>query len=199
VDNLDPEVRAAIGRGVAAARAEMAAESETLSERINGWMVMDPFGDRDFFGDDYMKRAVTAMVGWGGNDQAEAYYPMARVDAEGNDFDGANKYQMTVDLPIPVNAFWSVTMYDTSYDGTAGYMIKNPIDRYLINSTTEGLAVDHGRLTITMQHDEPTDHTERANWLPAPEGRFYINLRLYWPKLEALDGTWSPPPVHRIG
>jgi hypothetical protein len=74
-------------------------------------------------------------------------------------------------------------MYDTSYDGTAGYMVKNPINRYLINSTSENLVLDDdGGLTITIQRREPTDLKERANWLPTPEGRFYLALRLYWPQ-----------------
>jgi len=198
VASLDPDVREALARGVASARARMAEEAEQIGEEINGWRVMSPFGDRSFYGDDYMKRAAASMIGWGGNDQIEAHYPMARTDVDGNPLDGSGTYQMMLETPPPVNAFWSVTMYDTSYDGTAGYMVENPIDRYLINSTTEGLVLDDGRLTITMQRDEPTDPAKRANWLPTPEGRFYLALRMYWPKPEALDGTWNPPPVVRI-
>jgi hypothetical protein len=77
--------------------------------------------------------------------------------------------------------------------------VKNPINRYLINSTTEGLVRDtDGGLTITVQHAEPNDPVERANWLPAPAEEFYLSLRLYWPKPEALDGTWKPPLVVRV-
>ncbi len=194
-DTLGPEVRTALGRGVASARTRIAEAAESVGDTVNGWMTMDPFGDREFFGDDYLTRAATAMIGWGGNDQIEAHYPMARKGSDGVPLDGNGRYQMPLDLPIPVNAFWSVTIYDTSYDGTAGYMVDNSIDRYLINSITQGLVLDDGNLTITMQRDEPTDPTERANWLPTPEGRFYLALRMYWPKPEALDGTWNPPPV----
>jgi len=196
---LSVETRAAFAEGVTSARDAIATAAESFGEEVNGWRTMDPFGDRDFYGDDYMKRAAAAMLGWGGNDQIEAHYPMARGDVDGNPFEGNAKYQVTFATLPPVNAFWSVTMYDTSYDGTAGYMIENPIDRYLINSTTEGLIrTDEGVLTITMQRDEPTDPVERANWLPTPSGRFYLALRMYWPKPEALDGTWNPPPVLRI-
>ncbi|MCL1601983.1 MAG: DUF1214 domain-containing protein, partial [Actinomycetia bacterium] len=184
---------------VAAARTKMAKVAESMGENVNGWMSMDPFGNRAFYDGDYMKRAASAMVGWGGNDRIEAHYPMARTDVDGNPLDGSSKYQMTFETLPPVNAFWSVTMYDTSYDGTAGYMVENPIDRYLINATAEGLATDDdGGLTITMQRTEPTDPAERANWLPTPDGRFYLALRMYWPKPDALDGTWNPPPVVRI-
>jgi hypothetical protein len=191
--------RSALAEGVASARTRMAEASESLGENVNGWMTMDPFGNHDFYGGDYMKRAAAAMVGWGGNDQAEAHYPMGRADADGTPFDGDAKYRLTLETPPPVNAFWSVTMYDTSYDGTAGYMVENPINRYLINSTTENLVLDdNGGLTITMQRDEPADPKERANWLPTPEGRFYLALRMYWPQPAALDGTWKPLPVTRV-
>jgi hypothetical protein len=89
-------------------------------------------------------------------------------------------------------------MYDTSYDGTAGYLVENPIGRYLVNSTTEGLlAGDDGSLTIPIQH-EPPDGEHASNWLPAPDGPFYLALRIYWPEQAALDGTWAPPPVERL-
>jgi hypothetical protein len=106
---------------------------------------------------------------------------------------------MTFTTPPPAKAFWSVTMYDTSYDGTAGYLVENPIDRYLINSTTEGLVFgEDGSLAITIQHDQPRDAQEAANWLPAPEGPFYLTMRIYWPEEAALEGAWTPPPVIRL-
>ncbi len=195
---LSAETREALADGVSSARTAMAEVLDSMGVNINGWMIMDPFGNREFYGGDYMKRAAAAMVGWGGNDRIEAHYPMARGDVDGNPFNGDDKYQLTFETRPPVHAFWSVTMYDTSYDGTAGYLVENPINRYLINSTTRGLIEDDsGGLTITMQRDEPTDPVERANWLPTPEGQFYLALRMYWPKPAAFDGTWNPPPVVR--
>ena len=76
--------------------------------------------------------------------------------------------------------------------------MENPINRYLINSTTPGLAYgEDGSLTITIQHEQPEDAEEKANWLPAPDGPFYLVMRIYWPEKEALDGTWTPPPLVR--
>ncbi len=135
----------------------------------------------------------------GGNDKIEAYYPLARRDAGGEQLDGAHAYRIRFDTLPPAKAFWSVTMYDTSYDGVAGYLVENQIGRYLINSTTTGLLTgDDGSLTIHIQHDEPDTEEGRANWLPAPPGPFYLAMRLYWPEPEALDGTWQPPPIVRI-
>ncbi len=197
-DALSDDHRAALAKGAAAADAGIKKAAGEQGELVNGWMMMDPFGNRAFFAGDYLKRAAVAMIGWGGNDKAEATYPMARKGPDGKPLDGNGKYQLTFELPIPVNAFWSLTMYNTAYDGVGGYMVDNPIDRYIVNSLTPGLVKDGNSLTITMQHDEPEDPTERANWLPTPDMDFYLSFRLYWPKQEALDGTWVPPEIVRI-
>lgn len=199
LDALDPEIRRAIGDGVSTARDKIAEAATKGDDIVNGWASADPFGNRDFYGDNYLKRAAMAMGGWGGNDKIEAHYLAGRVDQNGDPLNGTRKYQMTLETLPPVRAFWSLTMTDTSYDGTAGYLVKNPIDRYLVNSLTQGLVRNaDGGLTITMQHDEPTDPTERANWLPAPEGDFYLTFRMYWPETAVLDGTWEAPPVVRV-
>lgn len=199
-DALDDERREAIRAGVAAAREAMVAETHTAArQKINGWGTSDVFGTREWYGGNFLLRAVAAMAGWGGNDVAEAIYPSAHEDSDNEPLDGANRYQMTFQTLPPAKAFWSVTMYDTTYDGVAGFLVENAIDRYLINSTTQGLIYgSDGSLTITIQHAEPDDATQRANWLPAPEGPFYLVMRIYWPQQTALDGTWTPPPVTRI-
>ena len=198
-ETLDETWRKALAQGVASARATMTEKMNSIGVVINGWLSASPFGNRGFYDGDYLLRAVGAMVGWGGNDQIEAHYPMAKEDANGDALNGRARYQLRLETTPPVNAFWSVTMYDTSYDGVAGYLVENPINRYLINSTTEGLIRDDdGALTITMQRDEPDDPTERANWLPTPDGKFYLILRMYWPKPAALDGSCTLPPVVRV-
>jgi hypothetical protein len=100
--------------------------------------------------------------------------------------------------PPPVRAFWSITMYDTSYDGVAGYLVENPIGRYLVDSTTKGLVRgEDGSLTIHVQHDEPATPEGRANWLPAPDGPSTSPCG-YVPEPAALDGSWEPPSIHRL-
>jgi len=193
---LDSEMRDAIRAGVAAAKETMAKKARNFGQKVDGWGSSDVFGTREWYAGDYLLRAAAAMAGWGGNDAIEAVYPSAREDADGNPLTGAHTYQMTFTTLPPARAFWSVTMYDTSYDGTAGYLVENPIDRYLINSTTEDLVYGKdGSLTITIQREQPQDADEQANWLPAPEGPFYLVMRIYWPEPAALDGTWTPPPV----
>jgi hypothetical protein len=196
---LSDEVREAIRAGVAAARGTTAVTARTIGQKVNGWMSSDVFGTREWYGGDYLLRAAAAMAGWGGNDVIEAVYPTAREDADGEPLNGAHRYQLTFTTLPPAKAFWSVTMYDTSYDGTAGYLVENPINRYLINSTTQGLVYgDDGSLTITIQREQPEEAAGKANWLPAPEGPFYLVMRIYWPEQAALDGTWTPPPVVRV-
>jgi hypothetical protein len=198
-DGLDPDVRAALRAGVDRARAAIADRAANLGDTKNGWTATDAFGDRSFFAGDHLLRAAGAMAGWGGNDKLEAYYPISRVGADGRPLGGGHTYRLTFDTPPPARAFWSVTMYDTSYDGTAGYLVENPIGRYLVNSTTEGLAfANDGSLTIHIQHEEPGSDEGEANWLPAPAGQFYLVLRIYWPEEAALDGTWTPPAVDLI-
>jgi hypothetical protein len=198
-DALSDEIRDAIRAGVTNAREIMAAKSRSIGKSVNGWKFAEVFGDRDFYGGDYMLRAVAAMLGYGGNDFIEAMYPLVRNDDAGEPLDGAFRHQLRFSSTPPTKAFWSVTMYDTSYDGTAGYMIENPINRYLINSTTPGLVyADDGSLTLTIQREQPQNAAERANWLPAPEGPFYMTMRIYWPEPAALDGTWTPPPVVHV-
>ena len=135
----------------------------------------------------------------GGNDLAEAAYPGVHEDADGEPLDGDRRDRPTLTSPPPAEAFWSFTMYDTSYDGTAGYLVENPIGRYLINSTTDGLVRDDdGSLTVYIQHDEPDAPEGWANWLPAPAGPSCITLRIPVPDQSVIDGAWEPPPIERI-
>lgn len=123
------------------------------------------------------------------------------MDADGHTLDGkTNQYILHFsenEIP-PAKYFWSVTLYDKSVDGTAGYMVANPIDRYLINSTTKGLIYgDDGSLTIYIQHEQPKGE-KAANWLPAPAEPFYVAMRIYGPEESVMTGEWAPPAVQKV-
>jgi hypothetical protein len=156
----------------------------------------DGFGTREFLRNDYLARMSSAVLGIYGNSKEEANYPVYFVDSERNPLNGANgRYTVRFgpgQLP-PVNAFWSLTMYELP----ASLLTENPIDRYLINSQMEPNLVRDadGGITLYIQHESPGKDKE-PNWLPAPKGPFFMVLREYWPKPEALNGSWkAPQPV----
>jgi hypothetical protein len=197
-DKLPLARRAELGLGMKAAFEKIKQKREAMGQNVNGWRVGASFGDRAFFKGDNLLRAAAALAALYANDEAEAMCPLTYTDGSGGKLDGQkNRYTITFadgQLP-PVNAFWSVTMYD----GKTQLLIENPIDRYLINSPmlpNLKKAAD-GSLTIYVQKGSPGKELE-SNWLPAPNGPFYLMLRLYWPKEPALTGKWKPPAVVRV-
>ena len=142
-------------------------------------------------GTNYPYRAAWTFFGVGGNLPADAIYPTAIKDGDGKPFDGANEYELhfAKDEIPPVNAFWSLTMYDAD-----SYLVPNPINRYALGDRSQMKFEDDGSLTIYIQREAPRKDRE-ANWLPATNGPFGVALRLYAPNPEVADGTWSPPPV----
>jgi len=199
--DLPLEHKAEIALGMKEGDKKATKASQTIGHDINGWKISSPFGDREFFNGDWLKRAAGAKAGIYGNDVEEAAYPMTRTLADGQTLDcSKNNYKLTFkkDKYPPVNAFWSVTMYD----GKTQFLIKNSIDRYLINSPMMPNLKKNadGSLTIYIQKDSP-GKVKESNWLPAPDGPVYMVMRLYWPKTEAPSilppgkGSWSPPAV----
>ena len=137
----------------------------------------------------YLARALAARGGLWGNHGYEAAYPMTYTDADGDQLDGRNRYVLRFDQDPPVDAFWSITMYDLP----GFYLVANPIGRYSIGDRTPGLRHDSdGSLTIVIQHQQPA---ETSNWLPAPAAPFRPLLRLYQPQAAILDGTYQIPPI----
>ena len=155
------------------------------------------FGDRAFLKNDYVARATGTQVGIGANSRDEALYPILDHDAQGQTLDGS-KHKYTLRFAKgqqpPVNAFWSITMYDLPQQ----LLVKNPINRYLINSPMlPNMRTDpDGGITLYIQADSPGKDKE-SNWLPAPKGPFVTFMRYYWPKPALLDGQWKTPAIQR--
>jgi hypothetical protein len=142
----------------------------------------------------YATRAVAARAGLWGNHGYEASYGLVWIDGEGQPLDGSHKYTLRLDPPPPVEAFWSLTMYDVP----DFYLIANPINRYSIGDRTPGLQVDDdGSVTLFIQADSPGAEHE-SNWLPSPTGPFRPALRMYQPKQAVLDGSYVVPPIVRV-
>lgn len=164
------------------------------AEPVNGWTVMT--SDIGSYKDDYDMRAITAMVGLGANLPEDAVYPRTAIDGDGSALSNQYKYSLSFgpgQWP-PANAFWSLTLYDSSQA-----LVANPINRYAIGSSSQLVPNPDGSLTIYIQKDAPAGAMAN-NWLPAPQGAdqpFNLIMRVYWPKEEMLDGQWVVPPVVR--
>jgi hypothetical protein len=181
-----------LARAEADAMRAIEAAGPNIGRVVNGWLVMSKgIGS---YGSDYLQRASVWMGGPLANLPEESLYPSAIVDADGKPLDGrTDRYTITFpagQLP-PVEFFWSVTMYDRK----TGMLVKNPIGRYSLGNRTRGVEYGKdGSLTLYVQKDSPGGVRD-ANWLPAPDGEFYLSMRLYGPKPAALSGGWKPPPL----
>ena len=167
----------------------MAWKVPTLARVANGWsMNTDTMG---VYGNYYLKRAIVAQLGLGANLPEDAIYPLNLGDENGRPLDGASKYTIHFDkeaLP-PVDAFWSITLYDQE-----GYQVANNLNRFAVSSWMPFEYNPDGSLDLYFQTESPGADKE-ANWLPAPTGPFNLTMRLYAPKSDALTGKWNPPPV----
>jgi hypothetical protein len=202
--DLSLEHKAEIALGMKEGEKKVEEKVKNIGKEINGWALGSVFGDRAFYKGDWFLRAAAAKAGIYGNDAAEAAYPMLQKDNKGEKPD-CSKHNYTLTFPAgqypPVNAFWSITMYD----GKTQLLIKNPINRYLINSPMLPNLKKNpdGSLTIYIRKDALGTFKE-SNWLPAPNGPIYVVMRLYWPKSEQPSvlpvgqGTWQPPMVMQV-
>jgi hypothetical protein len=190
-DAADPIIKKALDQAPENGLKAMQAKLPTMARTVNGWQVnTDTMG---VYGTYYLKRAIVAMVGLGANLPEDAIYPLNLADSDGQPLNGTNKYVLKFkkgELP-PVEAFWSVTLYDNG-----GFQVANSINRFAIGDR-DGLTInDNGSLDLYIQHESPGKARE-TNWLPAPKGPFNLTMRLYAPRSSALTGDWSPPAVQR--
>jgi len=191
---LSPEVKKAIEQGRSEAWADFEAGTKELGEgKITAG---DLFGTRQYMKNNYLHRWL-GTIGIYGNSKQAAMYPVYTFDSDGNSLSGANKYTLTFakgELP-PVNAFWSLTMYNLPQS----LLVVNPINRYLINSPMlpNMKKANDGSLTLYIQNESPGKALE-SNWLPAPKGAFSMYMRLYWPKEAAIDGSWTAPKLIKV-
>lgn len=190
-ERLDPNVISAIDTAAGDAIARMATGQTSMGPMVNGWMT--PTSAMGTYGTDYLRRAIIAKVGLGANLVEDAVYPLLAFDAEGDAPRGEVDYVLHFDadkLP-PIDAFWSVTMYDAD-----GFTVPNSQERYALGDRDALEYNDDGSLDLWIQHDDPGEG-RRSNWLPSPRGPIGVTMRLYGPRPAALDGSWAPPPLQR--
>ena len=191
MDALSPGMQQAVEDGMADAWASFKEYKETRLD-TGKTSSADGFGTRAFLNGRYIDRMSAAVLGIYGNSKDEAIYPAYFVDSGHQKLDGSNTYRLRFapDQLPPVNAFWSLTLYELP----SSLLHANQLNRYLINSPM----IPHlkrdadGGLTVYVGNDFPGADKE-SNWLPAPKGPFFAVMRLYWPKSAATDGRWKAP------
>lgn len=189
---LDGALLSEFSRGAQDALRNMGALAKTTGRPVNGWaMNTDTMG---VYGNFYMKRAIVALVGLGANQVEDAIYPLNFADADGQPLTGDKKYVLhfPADQIPPVNAFWSLTMYDSN-----GFQVANVLNRFAVSSWMPLKKNADGSIDLYIQHESPGADLE-SNWLPGPaSGELGVTMRLYAPQGRALNGEWNPPAIRK--
>ncbi|HEY5413376.1 MAG TPA: DUF1214 domain-containing protein, partial [Gemmatimonadaceae bacterium] len=193
-ERLSQNAWTALDRAIPFAQRKIRDHATRAVRIMNGWAMMtSPIGT---YGTDYLKRALVAFMGLGASPVEDALFPTAFTMPDGSPFDSNAKYEVRLPangLP-PARAFWSLTMYNDQQ-----LFADNPIRRYAIGNRDYLRYDSDGSLMLYIQRESPGRDRE-SNWLPTPrQGAFTMTLRLYWPEPKALDGTWAPPLVKRVG
>jgi hypothetical protein len=192
LDDQNPNVKKALESAPEAAQRRMAWKVSTVARVANYWsMNSDTMG---VYGNYYLKRAIVAQLGLGANLPEDAIYPFNLADETGKPLDGANSYKIHFDKGAtpPVNAFWSITLYDAD-----GFQVGNALNRFAVSSWMPFNYNTDGSLDLYFQNDSPGKDNE-SNWLPAPRGPFNLTMRLYSPQTAALTGEWNPSPIKKV-
>ncbi|MFO0899493.1 MAG: DUF1254 domain-containing protein [Pirellulales bacterium] len=191
---LGPEIAERVSKVPAEAFGKIMGHFRSAGRAENGWVFTTQTG---LYGTDYLQRALITAIGLGANRPQDAVYPTSEVDGQGQPYSGANKYviHFAKGQTPPADAFWSITMYNGEY-----FFVENPLNKYTVSPRNDLEYNADGSLDLYIQREDPGPE-KQANWLPAPEGKFILMLRMYWPREKApsiLDNTWKIPPVTKV-
>ncbi len=197
VDKLDASTKRGLARAAVDGRTIIngAFAGGYRQTNVNGWNYPPPETGRMTQTRDWLLRALHPAAGFNANDPIEAVYLNVSVDGDGKKLSGANRYviHFAKGAEPKVKAFWSLTTYNLKYN-----LVANPINRYSVGDRS-GLKRDaDGGLTIYLQKDSPGADKE-SNWLPAPDGPFFLFLRAYLPGEDIVNQTWQPPKIRAVG
>jgi hypothetical protein len=188
LQNLQNVPRAAFEKIIARLKSQVPAGTPGAT---NGWTLPLKTG---VYGTDYLQRALIAALGLGANLPQDAVFGVSTVDGTGQPYNGKNSYVMhfAPGQAPSANGFWSLTMYDGEY-----FFVDNPLDRHTLSARDQLKFNPDGSLDLCIQKSAPGVERE-PNWLPAPEGKFVLMLRFYWPKPALINGSWKIPAVKRV-
>ncbi|MEA3469576.1 MAG: DUF1214 domain-containing protein [Thermodesulfobacteriota bacterium] len=188
---ISEDTKQGLLKGLADGPAVATASFASTASKREGW---DWVTGMDSFGFNYPLRAMIAGPYLGGNGELEAMYPIRYTDSKGAPLTGANEYVIRFKKAPPVGAFWSLTMYNADDK----MLVKNEIERYKVGTDTEGLHIlENGSFELPIQHSRPEGEFA-ANWLPAPQGNFYVILRMYQPNDAILSGEYVLPQLEQV-
>lgn len=199
VDPTDPDDVAAVGRlqdqlAVAAPSSDPYAppdyDTESLDRTRKALLALaagltsfdHTFGTREQV--DPVRHLIGTAAGWGGLPTTEASY----VGVSPGDPDASLRLTLR---DVPVDAFWSISVYDAQ-----GYFAPNPSQRYTVNSVTGARDAD-GSVTVHFLAAPDVDR-DVANGIPIPGPGWNFVVRLYRPRPEVLDGTWTVPALEPL-
>lgn len=190
-----PARQAAVEEGIYMAT-RMLDATLTAWPRRNGWMLPDR--RLGLPNPDVLKSAAFQQFQIGSNDISESAYYVTETDASGCPLDGSSDAVYALRFPgdrmppVETGGYWSLTMYDGR-----SLLVANPLHRYATRPDRPGFVRDsHGGASITLAATL-REGVPEANWLPAPNGRFRLGLRVYYPRAAVADGSWTPPAVER--
>jgi hypothetical protein len=188
IDELDEAMRRGLEAGFTDAMELLQGARSQYAGAVGdtGWI--SGSGGEDGF--NYLRRAIRNLIGTAGNLSEEKVFYAVHATPSGEPLDASTtSYVVRLDPPPPVEGHWSLTLYPTA----TGFLYPNEIDRYAIAATTPEMEYEaDGSLTVVIQHERPAN---AANWLPAPAGQFYLDLRTWGPRAEVYRREWQPGPV----
>lgn len=192
-EKLNPAMKRGLAKGIQegplVATASFA--SSSLISRKQGW---DLAAGLDDFGFNYPFRTMIAGPYLGGQGEKEAIYPIRFTDSDGKPLSGKNKYIARFEELPPVDAFWSLTIYNAEDK----MLVENPISRFKIGGDTPGFTTrKKGYFEIPIQHEKPQGEFAK-NWLPAPKGNFYLLLRYYQPIDRVFTDAYKFPELKHV-
>jgi len=188
-DMLPPQTLQAMQSAVPAAQSKIVAgASNHRGSTVNNWLIHTHPGS---FRTEYLNRAVEARTHMATALPEDAIWCHTSVDQAGKPLRGANRYEIHFpgNTTPPVNAFWSITLYDSRHR-----LVSNNIHRYAISNRDRLRLNPDSSLSIYIQRDWPGADRD-CNWLPAPAEEFNLAIRMYWPKPEVFAADWQPPAV----
>lgn len=192
-DQLSPAMRRGLIKGLKAGPSVATASfaSSSLISKKQGW---DFAVGLDDFGYNYPFRTMISGPYLGGQGEKEAIYPFRLTDDKGEPLSGKNSYVIKFEQEPPVDAFWSLTIYNAQDK----MLVRNPINRFKIGGDTPNFTKNsNGSFEIPIQTKKPTGEFAE-NWLPAPEGNFYLLLRLYQPDGIVLTKKYEFPKMTKV-